>query len=278
MKPLGPTGIRAWALKDRKNVLMHLLTYLFNAFLREEKFSSDLKKANITPFFKIGDRTHPENCRPISISSSLSKSFKRLLRDQIVEFLLKNNVHSRTQFGFRSKISTMDALVYSTENFRYLIEQYKYVTTALLSKAFDSINHKILILKLREAGFSTSAEMLILVYLSDRLQKTKANSIESDWIQLHQGVPQGTILGPLLFNLYINDLRLKIPNDCQLVQYADDTLTFRSNHLLLNAESDLEKALTLFIDYYKMLSLTLNASKTEFIFFVKNLKLSIQLI
>ena len=77
--------------------------------------------------------------------------------------------------------------------------------------------------------------------LSNRLQKTKAKGIESDWIQLYQGVPQGTILGPLLFNLYINDLRLKVPNDCQLVQYADDTLIFASNHVLLNAKDELEK-------------------------------------
>ena len=120
--------------------------------------------------------------------------------------------------------------------------------------------------------------MLILDYLSNRLLKTKANGIESDWIQFYQGVPHGTILGPLLFNLYINDLRLKIPIDCQLVQYADDTLIFTSNHVLLKAKNDLEKALTLIIDHYEMHSLTLNASKTEFVFFVKNLELSIQLI
>ena len=109
----------------------------------------------------------------------------------------------------------MDALVYSTENFRYLIEQNKYVTTALLdlSKSFDSINYDILILKLKESGFSTSAQMLILDYLSNDLQKTKANGIESDCIQIYQGVPQGTILVPLLFNIYINNLGLKIPND-----------------------------------------------------------------
>ena len=100
--------------------------------------------------------------------------------------------------------------------------------------------------------------MLILDYFSNRLQKTKANGIESDWNQLYQGVPQGTILGPLLFNLYINDQRSKIPN-CQLVQYADDTLIFTSNHVLLNTKNDLEKALTLNIDYYEMHSLTLNA-------------------
>ena len=84
----------------------------------------------------------------------------------------------------------MDALVYSTEHFRYLIEQNKYLTTALLdlSKALDSINHNILMLKLEESGFSTSAQMLILDYLSNRLQETKANSIESDWNQFYQGV------------------------------------------------------------------------------------------
>ena len=83
--------------------------------------------------------------------------------------------------------------------------------------------------------------MLILDYLSNRLQKTKANGIESEWIQLYQGVPQGTVLGPLLFNLHINDTRMKIPIDCQLVKYADDTLTFTSNHVLINAMNDLEK-------------------------------------
>ena len=122
-------------------------------------------------------------------------------------------------------------------------------------------------MQIEESGFSTSTQMLILDYLSIRLQKTKANGFESDWIQLYQGGPKGTILGPLLFNLYINDQRLKIPNDCQLVQYADDAMIFAYNHVLLNAKNDLEKALILNIDYYKMHNLTPNASKTEFITF-----------
>ena len=205
-KPLGTTEIPAWAVKDSKDVLMHPLTYLFNAFLNEEKFPSDLKKPIVTPLLKKGDRSHHENYRPISMTSSLSKMFERLLRDQIVEILLKNNVHSRTQFGFRSKISTMDALVYSTEDFRYLIEQNKYDTTALLdlSKAFDSIIHNILILKIEESGFSTSAQMLILEFLSNPLQKTIGNGIESDWIQIYQGVPEGTMFEDWKYQMMVN--------------------------------------------------------------------------
>ena len=100
----------------------------------------------------------------------------------------------------------MDALVYSTEDFRYLIEQNKYVTTALLdlSKAFDSIIHNILILKIEESGFSTSAQMLILEFLSNPLHKTIGNGIESDWIQIYQGVPEGTMFEDWKYQMMVN--------------------------------------------------------------------------
>ena len=115
--------------------------------------------------------------------------------------------------------------------------------------------------KPEESELSTSAQLLIFDYLSNCLQKTKHIGTESDWIQHYQGVHQGTILGPLLFNLYINNLRSKIPNGCQLVQYADDTLIFTSCDDLQVAKNELEKDLTVIIGYYEVHSLTLNSSK-----------------
>ena len=104
-----------------------------------------------------------------------------------------------------------------------------------LSKAFDSINQEILTHKLNLSGFSSSACNLITSFLDQRIQKSVDNIYESDWIELHEEVPQGTILGPLLFNLYINDLRTNIPEKREVIQYADDTMLF-------TAESNLDTA------------------------------------
>ena len=168
----------------------------------------------------------PESYRPISITSSLAKVFERLLLVQTLEYLEKFDLLSNTQFGFRNKVSTIDALVYSTETIRYHMNKNNFITAALvdLSKAFDSINHRILLHKLHELGFSENALNLIESYLSHRLQKTMVNQVESDWIGLYQGVPQGTFLGPLLFNLYINDLNKQIPANTEIIQYAHDTI------------------------------------------------------
>ena len=142
----------------------------------------------------------PENYRSISITSTLAKVFERLLREQTLEYLEKFGLLSKSQFGFRNKVSTTDALVYCTENKRYHINNKNFITAALLdlSKVFGSRNHKILLHKLHELGFSKNALNLIENYLSHRLQKTVVDQVESDWIGLYQGVPLGTILGPLL--------------------------------------------------------------------------------
>ena len=136
-----------------------------------------------------------------------------------------------------------------------------------LSKAFDSLSHKIFLSKLKSLGFSSSAINFIKSFLSDRLQQVSLNGVKSDWIELKQGVPQGTILGPLLFTLYVNDLTEQITEDARIIQYADDCLLFCSHQDPDIALQCLQTNILKLESYFKSQRLNLNGSKTEFITF-----------
>ena len=202
-KPLGPSNIPAWALKDSISVIAEPLCFLINAFLNEGKFPSDLKQAHICPIFKKGDTEDPNNYRPISITAALSKVFEKVIREQITNYIDNNKLFSPVQFGFRKNISTTDALVFTTEKIRKEIDNNHFVVAAFLdlSKAFDSMSHEILLKKLKKLHFDPNAFSLIQSFLTGRTQRVVLSTSESDWINLYQGVPQGTVLGPLLFNL-----------------------------------------------------------------------------
>ena len=266
-KPLGPSTIPAWALKDGAHILAEPLCFLFNGFLKQNKFPSLLKLANITPIHKKGDTENPLNYRPISITPALSKVLEILIKDQIEEHLSKYNLLSKTQFGFRKKFSTIDALVYLTETVRQKLDEKKVVPAAFLdlSKAFDSIDHSVLLEKLKHLGFSSSAILFIKSYLTNRHQRVVIPEAESDWLEVRQGVPQGTVLGPLLFNLYVNDL----PNfiNCSLIQYADDAVVYTFGKKITDCKLHLEKSISSLVDYFSYHSLKLNSEKTEFIVF-----------
>ena len=260
-KPIGPSKILAWALKDAMNVIAEPLTFLINAFLEEGIFPNYLKQAYVIPIFKKGDCEEPNNYRPISITPALSKIFKNVLRDQITQFLNRNKLLTSSQFGFRENFSSVDALLYATENIRKKLNDSENVAAAFLdlSKGFDSISHSILLDKLREPNFGNHAVSLIESYLKNRNQKVMLTTCKSDWIQLYQGVPQGTVLGPLLFNIYIRSMRKSVSNNCQLVQYADDTMIF-SAHLDQNQGIQiLEENIRKLVHFFESHKVTINA-------------------
>ena len=269
-KPLGPSNIPAWALKDSVDIIGEPLTFLINAFLHEGRFPNHLKRAHVVPIYKSGDIEDPTNYRPISITSALSKVFEKVIQNQIVEFLDDTKLLSPHQFGFRANFSTADALLYATEKIRFDIDNKNVVAAALdLSKAFDSISHEILLQKLHNLNFSENSIAMIRSFLKRRLQKVVLETTSSDWIELYQGVPQGTILGPLLFNIYVNSMRYSVSKPCELVQYADDTFIFVSGKKIEDAINLLEKNAKCLVDFFHRHRLNLNDKKTEFIVFCR---------
>ena len=199
----------------------------------------------------------------------MSKIFEKAFSSQITSFLEREQLLSASQFGYRKPISTIDAILKSTEQIRLELNKKKKVTGAFLdlSKAFDSINHKILLRRLENIGFDKHATNLIENYLSKRTQRVVLNGIESDWINLKRGVPEGTILGPLLFNIYVNDLAKIVEEDCTVVQYADDTFLFTSDTDEILGKTKLEHNISKIIDFFAKSQLVVNKQKTEYVVF-----------
>ena len=137
-----------------------------------------------------------------------------------------------------------------------------------LTKAFDSIDHSLLLKKLTALGFNQPAIEIISSYLSNRLQRVASNGVFSDWLEVKRGVPQGTILGPLLFSLYVNDMKTNA--NCEILQYADDTIVMKSAPNVKHATKSVENCISDLISYFEYHSLKLNSDKTEFIVFGKN--------
>ena len=269
--PLGPCSIPAWAIKDgmtEPHIVPHL-TMIINEYIKEQNFPSISKKGLIRPLYEKDDPLSSLNYRPITITSSLSKKFEKLLHKQIIQYLSSDELLSPLQFGFREKTSTQDALIYFTESIRKHVDENDTIYSECkdLSKAFDSVTHQILMNKLKLIGFNDDALELIFSFLSHRSQQVVIKNTVSDIIETYQGVPQGTVLGALLFNIYINNVTKYISEECKIIQYADDCLIYSANPKPDIAFENLQLCLENLENYFLSNQLTLNASKTEFIRF-----------
>jgi len=221
-----------------------LVTRIINQSITTGTFPELWKYATVTPIQKSKDSIELTNFRPISVLPVLSKLLERVVHDQLVSYLLNLNLLSDRQSGFRPQHSTQDVLVHVTDCWRKAIDESKFTAAAFLdvSKAFDCVNHDILLSKLAYYGVVGDSLVWFASYLSRRWQRVCFQGVASEWGVVHVGVPQGSILGPLLFSIYMNDLP-SVTQDCQLNMYCDDMELHYSSGDLLLAQSGLQSDL-----------------------------------
>uniref|UniRef100_A0A2A4JXL1 Reverse transcriptase domain-containing protein n=1 Tax=Heliothis virescens TaxID=7102 RepID=A0A2A4JXL1_HELVI len=267
---VGWDGISPLLLKTCKNVLVLHITYLFNCCLQKGVFPEALKKAIVHPIHKGGDRTCVNNYRPISVLPVLSKLLERILNNRLKTFLERYRIIAENQYGFRQKVSTEDAVLDLTQHVaKNLDSKNKCLGIFLdLSKAFDTVSVSLLISKLELIGVRGIALDIFRDYLRNRTQRVKINTYLSDAEYVPFGVPQGSILGPSLFQIYINDLcNLKLPQ-CRIFTYADDTAIIVQGPTWDSVKSAAESALTTIMTWLNSNLLTLNLQKSCYIPFV----------
>ena len=219
-------------LKDNSSVLSNIIADLINECFQSGIFPKILKKAIVLPLFKKEDPELMSNYRPISILPTLSKIIEKCLKSRLLHYFNSNNLFNEIQFGYQKNISTQDAILHITEKIYDNLEK-KLSTMAVFidfSKCFDTLNRNILVRKLEAYGIRGIPLKLFESYLSERYQAVRVNGAISSFKLVSTGVPQGSVLGPILYLIYVNDLPY-ITNLFSVCLFADDTtLVFESSN------------------------------------------------
>lgn len=273
----GIDGISTKTLKCIKNLIICKLTDCMNQLLNEGQFPKSLKVAKVTPIHKTGDKSNPGNYRPVSVLPTLSKILEKIIYKRLDDYLTKINFIYDQQYGFRPKSNTLGATIDLISTIKTKIDQRQLALGVFidLKKAFDTISHSLLLNKLESIGITGTVYKMLQSYLSDRYQIVKMGTHQSSPQLLTCGVPQGSILGPLLFLLYVNNIH-QAGLQGHLTLYADDTCLFyfgrNINDIMKVAQDDLN----ILHKWFQSNLLTVNISKTSYIVFsAKNKKIQI---
>ena len=269
-KSPGIDDIPTKLIKAAKYVLSPYLSKLINYCLKNGRYFDELKIARVTPLHKGGSKFDLQNYRPISVLTSFNKIFETIIKKRLLKFWNKYNVFTANQFGFRENYSTTLAVTQFCEYIRNETDQNNNVCAIFmdLAKAFDTVNHEILLSKLEQYGIRGLANKVIRDYLTNRKQYVHVNGVSSLLENINIGVPQGSVLGPILFLNYINDIV-----DCSnfnVTLYADDSVLTLAHKNLSTLQSNLNIEIPKINSWLIANQLSLNISKTKFLYFGKS--------
>lgn len=262
----GHDKISAFILKKVKLIVAPVLTNIFNLCMVNGYYPDQLKIAKVSPIFKSGSNSLFSNYRPISVLSLVNKIFEKILYQRLNHFLTSMKFFCTQQYGFRQKSSTTNAVIDLVNKIQRHLDDREDVLGLFLdlSKAFDTVDHNILLAKLERAGVRGVPLDLFKSYLSNRSQFVSFDGIESNINSINIGVPQGSVLGPLFFIIYLNDLAfLSLKGKLKL--FADDSSFLYNNKFASVNDKNLHDDLKTLIEYFRINKLTLNISKSNII-------------
>ncbi|MCG8032216.1 MAG: hypothetical protein JAZ03_08575 [Candidatus Thiodiazotropha taylori] len=248
-KSQGPDDFHPKYLKETKEQLTYPLKVIFEKSLNEGKLPDEWKKANVSAIFKSGEKQKPENYRPISLTSVPGKVMEKIIRNAIVQHMTDNNLFNPSQHGFIKGKSCLTQLLEFIEDVSQAIDDGYNVDVIYLDfkKAFDKVPHQRLLLKLQNYGIKGQVYEWVKDFLSDRVQRVMVNGTPSEWAEVSSGIPQGSVLGPILFLVYINDMPDVIAVLIKL--YADDakiynrvSITDRNNQVQTSLDNSVDWA------------------------------------
>ena len=219
----GPDGIPAKMLKKGKNTICHILNDIFKTSFYQGEIPAILKKAFVVPIYKSGSKAQPSNYRPVSLTSHLVKSFERVLVRALVAYLNVKGLMDKSQHGSRSGRSTLSQLLLHHDKLLEALENGDNIDAIYLdfAKAFDKVDHNLLLRKLKQMGVKGRLGMWIQNFLKNRTQQVLVDGKLSSSFTLISGIPQGSVLGPILFLIFISDITKDLSSDVFI--YVDDT-------------------------------------------------------
>ena len=272
-KAYGEDGFSPGLIKEFKASLCHPLEYIFNLSLTTGTVPNSLKTAKVIPLFKKGDVCSMSNYRPISLLSIFNKILEKIVYVRLHQFLVKNKVLYKFQFGFRKHHSTALALIDVIDSCYKNIDSGNKVLGVFLDlqKAFDTVNHDILLHKLSYYGIRGVMHNWLKSYLIGRKQYTVVNGVSSEPCEIRCGVPQGSVLGPLLFLIYVNDISA-VTGDSNLKLFADDTNLFVFAKTYVQLQQKANECLSNLQNWFLANKLSLNIEKTNFTIFASRNK------